>query len=597
MQDTSVPLPNDFTAIANYSQQPRKVWTRRFSILISSLSFAIFLGWDWLTRRLQRNQQLRAKMLVQKLIKLGPTFIKLGQVLSCRPDLIPPVYVDELGNLQDKLPPFPNEQAYKVIEEELGSPYHEIYAELNPQPVAAASLGQVYKGKLHTGEIVAVKVQRPGIIEILRLDIYLLQQLAAWVQKNVPFIHTNIRALTDELASTIFKEMDYVQEAANAQTFAKLYGNLPHILVPRIHKLYTTSRVLTMEWVNGSKITSNEVSQGQGGLKPNDVIALEFKFSLQQLLKGGFFHADPHPGNILVTPEGKLAYLDFGMMSAVEPETRDLLIVFFLHLIAGDFPALAQDLISLGFLPPDTDLVPLIPKLEKMFANIRDTSIAEFGFKQIFEKLLGLVYEYSWQIPKFYVLVFRCFATIEGIALKFNPDFQAYKVGYPYIAQWVLTNKSPILWEALKNFCLSNKTIQWELVSDLLDNIYQSEDFNPYLTSERMLEFLYSPQGQPLRSVLVNEVVTNLESISKNSLQEVMSWSLAVITPLPSTMRLIKFFDFIQQFISKFSQVNYLNFLSIQELSQLYLRPELKRLIQEIVNQLGRRILVSFSQI
>nr|AQX77698.1 NocT [Nodularia sp. HBU26] len=596
MKHSTVPLPDNLAAIANHRQPPGKLWSRRLTILNSFFSFAIFLGWDWLTGRLQRNQQLRAKKLVQKLIQLGPTFIKLGQVLSCRPDLIPPIYVDELTHLQDQLPPFSNDQAYKVIEEELGCPYDQIYAELNPEPVAAASLGQVYKGKLKTGEIVAVKVQRPGIINILVLDIYLLQQLSTWVQKNVSFIHTNIRALTDELANSIFKEMDYVQEGLNAQKFAQLYGNLPQIYVPRIYSAYTTSRVLTMEWVNGVKITSTDAILAQG-LDPADLIALEFKFALQQLLKGGFFHADPHPGNVLVTPEGKLAYLDFGMMSEVVPETRDLLIIFFLHLVTGDFPALAQDLILLEFLPPGTDVVPLIPKLTKMFGNIRETSIAELGFKQMFEQLLSLIYEYSWQIPKFYVLVFRCFATIEGIALKFNPDFQAYKFGYPYIAQWVLTNRSPVLWDALNNFCLNKKTIQWELVSDLLNGISQSDDFNLSLTLDRMLEFLYSSQGNSLRNVLVNEVVSNLENVSKESFDEIMMWTRVINTPFASMTRINEIWHKIQQFIGKFLLVVPLNFVSISEFSKLFFRTEAQRLGQEIVNQLGRRIFMRFIQI
>lgn len=593
MKHSSVPLPENIADMANHSHQPGKLWARRLTILNLFFSFGILLAWDWLTGRLLRNQQLRAKTLVQKLIQMGPTFIKLGQVLSCRPDLIPPIYVDELASLQDRLPPFPNDQAYKVIEEELGCPYDQIYAELNPEPVAAASLGQVYKGKLLTGEIVAVKVQRPGIIDILVLDIYLLQQLSTWVQKNISFIHTNIRALTDELANSIFKEMDYVQEGLNAQKFAQLYGNLPQIHVPRLYSVYTTRRVLTMEWVNGVKINSNEVIHDQG-LDPADLIALEFKFSLKQLLKGGFFHADPHPGNILITPDGKLAYLDFGMMSEVTPETRDLLLIFFLHLVTGDFPALAEDLVLLEFLPPETDLVPLIPKLAKMFGNIRESSIAELGFKQMFEKLLGLIYEYSWQVPKFYVLVFRCFATIEGIALKFNPDFQAYKVGFPYIAQWVLTNRSPRLWDALKNFLLNNKTIEWELVSDLLNNISQSDDFDLNLIGERMLEFLYSPQGNPLRYILVNEVVANMENLSKETFEDVMMWTRAIITPFSPTTRLNKSWENMQQLIGKFLGVTPLNFISIYELSKLFLRPEAQRLRQEIVNQIGRRILMRF---
>jgi predicted unusual protein kinase regulating ubiquinone biosynthesis (AarF/ABC1/UbiB family) len=590
MKVSSLPLPeNAVAATVYYGQPPKKLWPRRLNILSSIFSFCILLVWDRLTGSLRQNQQLRAKILVKKLIQMGPTFIKFGQVLSCRPDIIPPIYIEELANLQDQLPPFPNEQTYQVIAEEFGCPYYQIYAELNPQPVAAASLGQVYKGKLRTGEIVAIKVQRPEIIDIITLDIYLLRQLAAWIQRtNISFIHSDLVALSDELAKSIFTELDYIQEGLNAERFALLYSHLDYICVPRIYLKYTTSRVLTMEWVNGIKITSTDAIRAQG-LDPAELISLGFKFSLQQLLKGGFFHADPHPGNVLVTPDGKLVYLDFGMMSEVSPETCDLLIISLLHLIAGDFPALAQDYVLLGFLPPETDLNPLIPKLNQIFGNIRESSIVEFGFKQSFEKLLALIYEYSWQIPTFYLLIFRCFATLEGIVLNVNPNFQAFKVGYPYIGQWLLTKRSPILWEALKNLCLHNKTIKWELVSDLLNNIHQSDDFNLYLTLDRLLDFLYSPQGNSVRYVLVNELVTNLETLSKEAFEEIMIWTRAIITPFPPTTRLNNNWHNIQQFIGKFLLTTPLNVSSIYELSQLFLRPEAQRLGQEIVNQIGNQ--------
>lgn len=594
MKASSVPLPdNAVAAMAYYSQQKRKLWTRRLTILKSFVSFCILLGWDSLTGRLLQNQQLRAKMLVQKLIEMGPTFIKVGQFLSCRPDIIPPIYVEELANLQDKLPPFPNEQAYQVISEELGCPYYQIYAELIPEPVAAASLGQVYKGKLQTGEIVAVKVQRPGLIDSIALDIYLLRQLAGWVQKNISFIHNDLVALSDELATRLFAEMDYIEEGLNAEKFARLYADLQYVRVPRIYLQYTERRVLTMEWIDGVKITSTEAIRAQG-LEKSDFITIGFKFSLRQLLQGGFFHADPHPGNLLVTPDGKIAYLDFGMISEVPPETCDLLIISLLHLIAGDFAALAQDYVLLGFLPPETDLTPLIPKLAEIFGNIKEASVAEFGFKQSFEKLLALIYEYSWKTPRLYLLIFRTFATLEGIALKVNPNFQAYKVGYSYVAQWLLTKRSPILWNALTNFWLNNKTIQWELVSDLLENIYQSDDFNFNETTGRLLEFLYSPQGNLLRYALVDEVATNLESLSQETFEDIMFLSRTIITPFAPTTRLIARLQNIQQFLDKILPINHFNFTFLFELSKLFFRPEAQYLAQEIVSALGKRMLMRF---
>lgn len=589
MNISSVLLPDYAeTAMAYYSQQPRKLWGRRLAILNLFFSFSILLVWDWLTGRLSANQQIRACTLRDKLVEMGPTFIKLGQVLSCRPDLIPPIYVQELANLQDQLPPFSNEKAYQVIEEELGCPYDQIYAELNPDPIAAASLGQVYKGRLKTGEIVAVKVQRPELIHQIALDIYLLCQLAAWAQKNISFMHSDLVALSDEVAVRLFAETDYIQEGTNAQKFAQLYNNLHHIYVPSIHWKYTRRRVLTMEWIDGIKLTSTDRILAQG-LEPADLISVGFKFSLQQLLEGGFFHADPHPGNVLITWDGKLAYLDFGMMSHVEPETCDRLIISLLHLISGDFTALAQDYVLLGFLPPDTDLAPLAPRLARIFGNIRESSIAEFGFKQSFEKLLDLIYEYSWQIPAFYLLVFRSFATLEGIVLNINPNFKAYKVGYAYIAQWLLTKRSPVLWDALEKFSLKNQTIQWDVVGDLLENIYQSDDLNVNHLLESLLIFLYSPQGKSLRYVLVNEAATRVEHISQDTFDSVVAWTGSIISPFP-TFRPTNSLQDLQKLLDQLLHVVPSDSLSLLDLSKLLLRPEAQRLGQEILSELARRI-------
>ena len=506
-----------------YRQRPWQVWKRRLTVILALIGFGWQILWDWLAHRTIRNQQKRAVRLREKLTDLGPTFVKLGQILSCRPDLIPPTYLEEFTKFQDQIPPFPSDRAYRVIAEDIGSNCEEIFAYLTPEPIAAASLGQVYKGQLKTGEIVAVKVQRPGIFDNIRLDVYLLRKLAAIVQKYVPYVHSDLVAVIDELATRIFQEMDYVQEGRHAERFARLYRNEKKVCVPRIYWQYTSRRVLTMEWITGTKLTDIEAIRRQG-LDPSQLIAAGFQSSLQQLLEGGFFHADPHPGNVLVTPEGTLAYLDFGMMSEVTPARRDRLIASMLHIIVGDFEGLAKDYVILGFLPPDIDITPLVPKLAKAFANIREAKVAEFGFKQSFEQLSQLIYEYPWQAPTDYLLILRCFATLEGVAIKIDPDFQAFKLGYPYIARRLLTDSSPELRACLEDFLLKDGTIQWEQMSDFLHQLRQNKDyeFNQLLT--QAVEFLYSPQGVPLRQVLVEELVFALEDITQKAFEEVTGW-------------------------------------------------------------------------
>ncbi|HEY9666172.1 MAG TPA: AarF/ABC1/UbiB kinase family protein, partial [Coleofasciculaceae cyanobacterium] len=353
---------------AQYSRAPLQVLGRILSIAIPSLSYAFGLWWDRVRDRNVINERRRAIQLRELLTKLGPAYIKVGQALSTRPDLVPPIYLEELALLQDQLPPFPNEVAYQFIEEELGDRPEGIYAELTPQPVAAASLGQVYKGKLKTGETVAVKVQRPGLARRIAIDIYILRRIAQWVQRNIKQVRSDLVAIMDEFGTRIFEEMDYTQEGRNAERFTELYGHLQDVYVPKIYWEYTGRRVLTMEWINGTKLTNMEAIKAQG-IDARHLINVGVQCSLRQLLEHGFFHADPHPGNLLATPDGKLAYLDFGMMSEVKPYQRYGLIEAVVHLVNRDFTGLANDYVKLEFLSPETDLTPIIPALANVFNN------------------------------------------------------------------------------------------------------------------------------------------------------------------------------------------------------------------------------------
>jgi predicted unusual protein kinase regulating ubiquinone biosynthesis (AarF/ABC1/UbiB family) len=239
--------------MAKYRKAPFQVLGRFLNIVLPSIGFALNLWLDRVLGRTERNQRHRAIQLRKILTKLGPAYIKVGQALSTRPDLVPTIFLEELALLQDQLPPFPNELAYQFIEEELGGRPDQIYAELTPQPVAAASLGQVYKGKLKTGETVAVKVQRPGLARRIALDVYILRSLSMWIQKNFKQVRSDLVAIMDEFATRIFEEMDYTLEGRNAERFSKLYGHLEDIYVPRIYWEYTGRRVLTMEWITGTK--------------------------------------------------------------------------------------------------------------------------------------------------------------------------------------------------------------------------------------------------------------------------------------------------------------------------------------------------------
>lgn len=501
---------------AFYSKRPLQVWKRRISILWTFLLFAFSLWLDKVTGKATKNETKRAISLREILTNFGPAFIKVGQALSTRPDLASPTYLEELTKLQDQLPPFPNEVAYHFIEEELGFPPKEIYTELTPNPIAAASLGQVYKGKLKTGETVAVKVQRPGLAESIALDIYILRTLAIWANQNIQRLRSDLVAIMDEFGTRIFEEMDYNQEGRNAEKFQQLYGHLKDIYVPKIYWQYTGRRVLTMEWITGTKLTDLEAIKAKN-LDAKSMIEIGVQCSLRQLLEHGFFHADPHPGNLLASPDGKLVYLDFGMMSEVKPYQRYGLLEAVVHLVNRDFEALAQDYIKLDFLTPETDLTPIISALAGVFNNALGASVAELNFKSITDQLSALMYEYPFRVPAYYALIIRSLVTLEGIAINVDPNFKVLSKAYPYVAKRLLTDPAPELRTSLKDLLFKDGDFRWNRLENLLQNASNSDDYDISKVLDQALDFLLSERGDFIRIRLVEELINSLDLASINT--------------------------------------------------------------------------------
>ncbi|WP_373537491.1 ABC1 kinase family protein [Microcoleus sp.] len=501
---------------AQYRNRPLQVWGRLSSVVWTFFSFAFSLWWDKKRGRTAANQKRRAVRLREILSQLGPAFIKIGQALSTRPDLVPPAYLEELTTLQDQLPPFPNEVAYQFIQEELGAHPNEIYAEITADPIAAASLGQVYKGKLKTGEIVAIKVQRPGLAENIGLDIYILRRVALWAQNTFKIIRSDLAAIMDELGERIYEEMDYTHEGQNAERFAELYGHIKDIYVPSIYWEYTRRRVLTMEWITGVKLTNLEAVKAQGIDAPY-LIEVGVQCSLRQLLEHGFFHADPHPGNLLATPDGQLAYLDFGMMSEVKPYQRYGLLEAVVHLVNRDFEGLARDYVKLEFLTPDTDLTPIIPALAGVFNNALGASVAELNFKSITDELSAVMYEYPFRVPAYYALIIRSLVTLEGIAINVDPEFKVLSKAYPYVAKRLLSDPAPELRASLKDLLFKNGEFRWNRLENLLNNARESDDYDVSKILNQALEYLFSERGDFIRDRIVTELVKNLDIISSNA--------------------------------------------------------------------------------
>ncbi|MDX2271528.1 MAG: AarF/ABC1/UbiB kinase family protein [Cyanobacteriota bacterium] len=514
------PLRYDPTAIAQeYRGQYGQVWRRLFSLVYPFVALLVQVFWDRLWGQEHQQRPRHAIRLREILTELGPTSIKIGQALSTRPDLVSPLFLEELTKLQDELPPFDNQIAFDLITAELGLPPHEIYREMSAQPIAAASLGQVYQAYLKTGEKVAVKVQRPDLIKHISIDMYIIRSLAAWAKRTFPKIRSDLVGIVDEFASRLYEEMDYTQEGENAERFLQLYRH-PSIYAPRIYWPYTGRKVLTMEWIDGIKLTQLEKITA-AGLNGRQLIEVGVNCSLRQLLENGFFHADPHPGNLLAMPDGRLAYIDFGMMSAIQPHQRYGLIKAIVHLVNRDFSGLAHDYVELEFLTKDTDLTPIIPALGHVFAEAMGASVAEMNFKSMTDKLSAVMYDYPFRVPAYYALIIRSLLTLEGIAISLDPNFKVLSVAYPYVAGRLLSDPAPELRISLKELLFGEGQFRWNRLENLLRNASKSEDFDLEGSLEKVLDFIFSERGTFLREGLVEAIFT---PSSSNGSQPQQGW-------------------------------------------------------------------------
>jgi len=387
---------------------------------------------------IERNQEKQAVWLKEKLIELGPTFIKIGQSMATRADLLPLPFVVELGTLVDSVPPFPNDVAFARIERELGQKINAIYSEFELEPVAAASLGQVYRARLHSGEEVAVKVQRPNLEATIKGDLLILKKVARFAER---FPHLNENAdwtgMLREFDTTIHEEMDYVQEGHNAERFRENFTNWKNIHVPRIYWNATTSKVMTMDFIHGTKVTDLE-KQRRLNIDPAKVNRLLIKTYLKQLLEDGFFHADPHPGNLLVMADGRLAFFDFGMVGRITPELQAKMIDAFFHVVAKDPAGIADDLIALDFLKPGTNPRIIRPVVEKMFEFHFNLKLKDVNFKELTYDLADVMYDYPFRLPSNFTYIMRALMTLEGIGIITDPEFNFFETAKPYAKEFML---------------------------------------------------------------------------------------------------------------------------------------------------------------
>jgi len=390
------------------------------------------------TRGKEQQLERQGAWLKDNLIALGPTFIKIGQALGTRADLLPLAYIKELTTLQDQVPPFPTAEAFARVEEELGRSVAEAYAEIDAAPIASASLGQVYRARLHTGEEVAVKVQRPNLRETVGFDIAVLRRIVRSLSRFPEFNrNADWEGMLREFRETIFEEMDYAREGQNADRFRGNFRDWRAVHVPRIHWTHTTTRVITMEFIRGTKVTDVEALRARR-ISPVKVNRLLVRAYLKQLLEDGFFHADPHPGNLLVMDTGHLAFFDFGMVGRITPRLQAQMIDAFFHVVGRDIEGLAQDLIDLDFLKPGVDPERVRPVVEGLFRHYLNLKLGEVNFKELTYDLAEVMYEYPFRLPSNFTYIIRALMTLEGIGLVTDPGFSFFDTAKPFAKEFML---------------------------------------------------------------------------------------------------------------------------------------------------------------
>ncbi|MCL6594883.1 MAG: AarF/ABC1/UbiB kinase family protein [Firmicutes bacterium] len=391
-----------------------------------------------------RSVPLDTGVRVRRLLEdLGPTFVKLGQLLSTRPDLVSADILRELEHLQDHVPPEPAAAVRRVVEGELGQKVEELFASFRWEPIAAASLGQVHAATLPDGSHVVVKVQRPGVEPTIQADLAILGDVLRLLGRaaNLRDLY-DPEALVDEFARGLRAELDYAREGRNAERLRSLLPPGARVVVPRVIWPYTRRRVLTLEAIEGLKPTDPERLR-QAGHDPSDVARTLARAILHMVFHDGFFHADPHPGNVAVLPNGRLVLYDFGMVGRLTEDMREAFGDLSVALLRGDTEAVVDAVVSLGALPPDLDHTRLVRDVEELRDRYYEVPLRTLNMGQIVQDIFGLAYRHHIRIPTDFTLLGKCLVTLEGVIQTLDPDLSMVELARPFGTSLMRQRLSP----------------------------------------------------------------------------------------------------------------------------------------------------------
>jgi ubiquinone biosynthesis protein len=413
-----------------------------------------------------RGQHLR-----ELLDELGPTFVKFGQLLSTRPDVVPPDIITELRGLQDDVRPFPFEQAERVIEEDLGNSIDRLFLDFDPVPVAAASIGQVHRATLPNGKVVAVKIQRPGAPRQIEADLVLLYQAAKLVKERVRALDfIDAHALVDEFAKQIRQELDYRLEGRNAQTFHRNFAGDPHVRVPKVYWMYTRARVLTLEWLEGTQLA--DVDTLPFTIEERRDLAYRIAETwMEMIFRHGFFHGDPHPANIMVLEEaGTIGLVDFGAVGKLSDDDMSKLTRMFIDAAQENVDILPKRLAELGVRFPKEREEEFKAELREMYYRYYGASVSEIDPIQVIREAFQLIYAMNLHLPTRYLLLDRAIATLGSVGVELYPDFNVFEVAKPYARDLMLERFTP------RRIASRARREGWRLTQMAADLPYQLHD-------------------------------------------------------------------------------------------------------------------------
>lgn len=389
---------------------------------------------------LDDNAPERLRLVLEE---LGTTFIKVGQVLSTRPDLVGKNVADELAKLQDKVPPFPYESVRKVVEEELEGPIEEFFKEFEEEPIASASIAQVHRAKLIDGTEVAVKVQRLDIEEQIKKDIVLMRYLAKQANKRIKNLkYYNIPLIVDEFEAVIEKEIDFSQEARNLEKFRTIFEDDPHIYAPLFHRKFSTSRVLTMEFINGVKIS--EILESDMNINRRKIAKIGTECYFKMIFLHGFFHADPHPGNIFVMENDTICFVDFGMVGRLDNEFMENLAELFIYTVNYDIKGMINQMIYMRIIEDTTNLNELKFDLLNILDKYYGAEINDIGGMINELSMPDMIVKYKISLPRDFILLGRVLAMAEELGRNLDPTFNGISVAQPLVKKILKKKLSPL---------------------------------------------------------------------------------------------------------------------------------------------------------